>query len=216
MPAQSARGAPAYKGPHMELDAAVEGERDGAPAASLEERELVRRALRGDRDAFKLIVLRHQGGLAELVFRQTGDRVGTEDMVQEAFLRAYRALDRFDARFRLSTWLARIALNVARDHGRRAKVREDGLSRVAPARGGGPTPLEVAARNEAKDHVGQALTRLPDPQREVVVLATYGGLTQREIAGVLELPLGTVKTRHRTALLRLRELVAPLHPGGAS
>lgn len=205
----------------MELDAAVDGDGDGqasAPAASLEERELVRRALRGDRDAFKLIVLRHQGGLAELVFRQTGDRVGTEDMVQEAFLRAYRALHRFDARFRLSTWLARIALNVARDQGRRSKVREDGLQRVGPSHPshrGEPSPFEVAARNEAKDHVGHALTRLPDPQREVVVLATYGGLTQREIAGVLELPLGTVKTRHRTALLRLRELVAPLHPGGA-
>ncbi len=188
-----------------------------APAphgATAEERELVRRTLAGDREAFRLIVLRHQGALAELVFRQTGDRTGTEDMVQEAFLRAYKALERFDARFRLSTWLARIALNVARDHGRRSKVREDGLLRVAPrAPGGAPTPLEVAAKNEAVDHVGRALADLPDSQREVLVLATYGGLTQREIAGALDLPLGTVKTRHRTALMRLRDLVAPLQGG---
>lgn len=192
-------------------------EAGGAPAgATPEERELVRRTLAGDREAFRLIVLRHQASLAELVFRQTGDRAGTEDMVQEAFLRAYKALDRFDPRFRLSTWLARIALNVARDQGRRAKVREDGLQRVA-ARGpaGAPTPLDVAAKNEVFDQVGRALRDLPEPQREVLVLATYGGLTQREIAQALDLPLGTVKTRHRTALMRLRDLVAPLHPGGA-
>lgn len=183
--------------------------------ASAEEQELIRRTLRGDREAFRLIVLRHQAGLGEVVFRQTGDRAGTEDMVQETFLRAYKALDRFDPRFRLSTWLARIALNVARDHGRRAKVREDGLLRIEPKRAGGPSPVEVAASREARDQVGHALAALPDAQREVVVLSAYGGLSQREIAGVLDVPLGTVKTRHRTALLRLRELVAPLHPGGA-
>lgn len=181
--------------------------------ATADERELVRRTLAGDREAFRLIVLRHQAPLAELVFRQTGDRAGTEDMVQEALLRAYKALDRFDPRFRLSTWLARIALNVARDHGRRAKVRDDGMLRVLPRAGGPPTPLDEAARNEAFDHVGRALADLPGPQREVLVLATYGGLTQREIAGVLDLPLGTVKTRHRAALMRLRDLVAPLQGG---
>jgi RNA polymerase sigma factor (sigma-70 family) len=184
--------------------------------ATAEEQELIRRTLRGDREAFRLIVLRHQAGLGEVVFRQTGDRTGTEDMVQETFLRAYKALDRFDPRFRLSTWLARIALNVARDQGRRSKVREDGLLRIEPKRSAGPSPVEAAASREARDQVGQALAALPDVQREVVVLSTYGGLSQREIAGVLDVPLGTVKTRHRTALLRLRELVAPLHPGGAS
>ncbi|MCO5170561.1 MAG: sigma-70 family RNA polymerase sigma factor [Planctomycetes bacterium] len=183
--------------------------------ASGEERELVRRVLRGDREAYRLIVLRHQASLAELVFRQTGDRAGTDDMVQETFLRAYKALDRFDPRFRLSTWLARIAINVARDQGRRARVREDGLLRVAPRGGGEPSPLEAAARSEAQVQVDLALRNLPEAQREVVVLATFGGLTQREIAEALALPLGTVKTRHRTALLRLRELVAPLGPGGA-
>lgn len=183
--------------------------------ATGEERELVRRVLAGDREAFRLVVLRHQARLAELVFRQTGDRAGTDDMVQETFLRAYRALDRFDPRFRLSTWLARIAVNVARDQGRRAKVREDGLQRVAARGAGAPSPLEAAARSEAHDQVAQALRDLPEAQREVVVLATYGGLTQREVAAALDLPLGTVKTRHRTALLRLRELVAPLGPGGA-
>lgn len=181
--------------------------------ASAEERELVRRTLGGDREAFRLIVLRHQAGLAELVFRHTGDRAATEDLVQETFLRAYKALDRFDPRFRLSTWLGKVALNVARDHGRRSKVREDGLARIAPRLGSRePAPLEVAASKEAKDHVGRALLDLPEAQREVVLLSTYGGLSQREIALTLDVPLGTVKTRHRTALQRLRDLVAPLHP----
>lgn len=189
-------------------------ERDAAAGATLEERRLVERVRAGDREAFRLLVLRHQGWLGEVVFRQTGERAATEDLVQETFLRAYRALDRFDPRFRLSTWLCRIALNVARDHGRRARVRADGLERAAGA-ATSVLPDEAAARAEAHAHVADALEALPDPQREVVVLATWGGLSQREIAAALDVPLGTVKTRHRAALSRLRALVTPLFPGGA-
>ncbi len=180
--------------------------------ATLDERELVARSLRGDREAFRLIVLRHQGFLAELVLRQTGDRAGVEDLVQETFLRAYRSLDRFDPRFALSTWLARIAQNAARDQGRRRGVREAGALRLSEAPAS-PTPLEAAARREAAAQVREALATLPGEQREVVVLSVWAGLTQREIAEACELPLGTVKSRMRAALGKLRELVAPLGPG---
>ena len=190
--------------------------------ASADERHLVERTLAGDREAFRVIVLRHQRPLFELLARHTGDPHGAEDLVQEAFLRAYRALDRFDPRFSLSTWLARIALNAARDQGRKARVRQDALPRVAHAEaarqehGGGDdvAPDVAAERREAQVRVGEALAELPDEQREVVVLSVYGGLTHAEIAATLEQPLGTVKSRMRAGLGRLRRLVAPL--GGAS
>jgi RNA polymerase sigma-70 factor (ECF subfamily) len=183
--------------------------------AARDERELVRRVLSGDREAFRLIVLRHQGMLNELIYRQTGDRTGSEDLVQETFLRAFRALDRFDPTYRLSTWLARIGLNVARDHGRRKKVRQDAPPQFFASPKPGPGPFEAAAEAEAVSHATQALDALPDPQREVIVMAVYGGFSQREIAQALEIPLGTVKTRQRTALKRLRELVVP-RAGGAA
>jgi len=183
--------------------------------AGADEAELVRRVLAGDQESFRLIVLRYQGMLAELIFRQTGSRQ-VEDLVQETFLRAYEALDRYDPRFRLSTWLARIALNAARDLGRRHKVRQDApVHELAPRRQAAD-PAERAAAAEAERSVVEALGALPESQREVVVLSVYNGFTQREIAETLELPLGTVKTRQRSALQKLRRLVAPLHPGGAA
>lgn len=185
------------------------------PGAAPDERELVRRVLGGDREAFRLIVLRYQGMLNELIYRQTGDRTGTEDLVQETFLRAFKALDRFDPAYRLSTWLARIGLNVARDQGRRKKVRRDTPPEFLGQPQPGPGPLEAAAEAEAVAQATLALGSLPEPQREVIVMSVYGGFTQREIAQALDLPLGTVKTRQRTALKRLRQLVVP-HAGGAA
>ena len=178
------------------------------------ERELVKRTLAGDRGAFRQIVLQHQDFLALLCRRQTGDAATIEDLVQETFLRAYQGLAGYDPRFRLSTWLARIALNAARDHGRRRSVREAALERLAePAEVS--TPLELVAEREAAASVEAALGRLAPEQREVLVLSIWGGCTQREVAEALELPLGTVKTRQRTALQRLRGLVAPLESGGS-
>ena len=185
--------------------------------ATLDEIELVDRTLKGDREAFRLIVLQHQRRLTTLVYRQTGNRATAEDLVQETFLRAFTALSRFDSRYRLSTWLTRIALNVARDSGRRKKVRDASLDRIGrAAESVVPSgPLENVARNEAQQTVLKALDTLSVPQREALVLSVYGGFTQREIADVLETPLGTVKSRLRAALTKLRDVVAPLHPGGA-
>ncbi len=190
---------------------------EGPLPATLDEVELVDRTLRGDRDAFRVIVLQHQRRLTELVYRQTGDRSGAEDLVQETFLRAYTALSRFDTRYRLSTWLTRIALNVARDSGRRKKVRDASLDRIGRAAEAAATsgPFENVARYEAQQTVLKALDTLSIPQREALVLSVYGGFTQREIASILETPLGTVKSRLRAALSKLRDVVAPLHPGGA-
>ena len=173
------------------------------------------RTLAGDREAFRQIVLRHQGFLSQVCRRQTGDPTATEDLVQETFLRAYQSLRSYEPRYRLSTWLARIALNAARDHGRRSLVREAALDRLALPRDPA-SPLELAAGRETHQRVETALAALPSQQREVLVLTLWGGCTQREAAQALELPLGTVKSRQRAALTQLRALVAPLAEGGTS
>ncbi|MBL4849634.1 MAG: sigma-70 family RNA polymerase sigma factor [Planctomycetes bacterium] len=167
------------------------------------------RTLAGDREAFRQIVLRHQGFLAQICRRQTGDPTATEDLVQETFLRAYQRLRSYEPRYRLSTWLARIALNAARDHGRRSQVREAALDRVALPQES-PSPLDLASSRETSRRVEAALAGLPTQQREVLVLTLWGGCTQREAAQALQLPLGTVKSRQRAALSKLRALVAPL------
>ena len=178
---------------------------------------LVETIVKGNREAFRWVVLRHQTMLADLLYRQTGSREGIDDMVQETFLRAYQALDRYRPEYRLSTWLAGIGLNLARDRGRRQKLRRDPatLAAIEPPRPS-PTPLEDAARQEARASVQRALTRLPDPQREIVVLSVYGGFSQREIARTLSLPLGTVKGRYRAAFDALRRAMASLRPEGAA
>ena len=174
------------------------------------------RTLAGDREAFRQIVLRHQGFLAQLCRRQTGDPSSTEDLVQETFLRAYQNLAAYLPRYRLSTWLARIALNVARDHGRRRQVRDAALERVERGAVGHSAlpsaslaPDRVAEGREASERVEAALAALPAEQREVLVLTLWGGCSQREAAATLEVPLGTVKSRQRAALSKLRGLVAP-------
>lgn len=179
------------------------------------------RTLAGDREAFRQIVLRHQGFLAQLCRRQTGDPSSTEDLVQETFLRAYQNLGSFLPRYRLSTWLARIALNVSRDHGRRRQVRDAALERVERGAVGhsvlpsaGLAPDRAAEGREASERVEAALAALPDEQREVLVLTLWGGCSQREAAAALEVPLGTVKSRQRAALGKLRTLVAPLGSAG--
>lgn len=186
------------------------------------------RTLAGDREAFRQIVLRHQGFLAQLCRRQTGDPSSTEDLVQETFLRAYQKLGTYSPRYRLSTWLARIALNVARDHGRRRRVRDAALSRVEQGAVGHSAlpsaslaPDRAAEGREVSERVEAALDSLPEEQREVLVLTLWGGCSQREAAAALEVPLGTVKSRQRAALSKLRALVAPLDSslnplGGAS
>lgn len=182
--------------------------------ATLDERALVERTLQGDREAFRVIVLRHQQRLAALVVRHTGDPTLAEDLVQETFLRAYQRLASFDPRYALSTWLGRIALNLARDHHRRREVRARLLP--LPAADGPTDPAHLAAAQEDLARAADALSDLTDPQREVVLLSVYGGHSQRDISDLLEVPLGTVKTRMRAAFSRLRCLVTSSPEGGPS
>jgi RNA polymerase sigma-70 factor (ECF subfamily) len=161
--------------------------------------ELVGRIAEGNEAALAELLRRHERPLSRFLFRQTGGR-DVEDLYQETWLRVFRNAGRFDPAKRFSTWLFQIAVNLCRDFHR----RHDPLAADEPTDRGwsGDT-----ARVEAGMDAGRLLTRLPGPQREVLILRYYHDLPESEIAAILDCPKGTVKSRIHNALARLGEIV---------
>jgi len=167
----------------------------------------------GETRAFEAIFDRHAPVACALAYRICGRRPLAEDVVQEAFLSLWRCGARYDpTRGSVRAWLLSVVRHAAIDALRRAYVRD---SRSAPneqldERTGTAelTEAEILRRDDARQ-VRQALAELPPEQRQVIGLAYFGGLTQQEIAEMLELPAGTVKGRTR---LGLQKLEVVLHP----
>jgi RNA polymerase sigma-70 factor, ECF subfamily len=148
-----------------------------------------------------------------------------EEVVVDVFGQAWRQAAAFDPRRgSVGAWLATIArsraLDMVRARGRRARAHEraallsdEGIA--TPVSALGPDPGRGAERSEARRLVGQALATLPEPQRVAIELAYFEGLSQSEIAERLAEPLGTIKTRMRTGMEKLRGLLSPLLEGAA-
>jgi RNA polymerase sigma-70 factor (ECF subfamily) len=168
------------------------------------EARLVKRAARGDRDAFDELVTRHRDRVWAIALRMCRDRDDAEDVLQETFLAAWRSLDRFGGRSEVSTWLYRIAINKSHDviARRRTSTPLDELPEpVSPVDGG-----EQHARRQAIERALQALT----PEfRAVAVLCDILGLTPAEAAEILEIPEGTAKSRVFRARGELARALAP-------
>jgi RNA polymerase sigma-70 factor, ECF subfamily len=169
---------------------------------------------RGDSQAIGTLYDRYAGVIFSLGLRMLGDRETTEELVQEVFLRAWRQAGTYQPRLgRLSTWLMGIARNLAVDELRRRAARprrsdgdaDEQLARIAAS--GEGDPVEQLWITTRRQEVRGALAALPPPQRQVMELAYYSGLTQSEIAARLGDPLGTVKTRMRLATQKLRDLL---------
>jgi len=172
---------------------------------------LLARVAASDREATKAFVERFERRVFGLAFTIVGEARAAEDVAQEALLRAWRHAAVFDSRRgSVVSWLLTITRNLAIDAIRvRRTIAVDpndlfGLSLVAPDR----DPADAALLTEDVGRLQEALTALPDEQRRAVVLAGMWGLTAREIAEREEIPLGTAKTRIRTALGRLRVALA--------
>ncbi|MDX6664624.1 MAG: hypothetical protein QOG68_830 [Solirubrobacteraceae bacterium] len=165
------------------------------------EAALVRAAQRGSKEAVEELFARHWASAHRAAVLVTGDRSAGEDIAQEAFLAALRALPRFDARRPLAPWLHRIVVNRAIDFARaRALRHETGDVRV-------DTPAAPVAADTPGEEISAALLTLPVDQRAVVVLRYVLDLTPGEIAAALELPRGTVNSRLRRGLDALGGLV---------
>ena len=179
--------------------------------ASDTDQQLVQRAQRGDLRAFDLLVLKYQGRIAALVSRYVSDAGEVEDVTQEAFIKAYRALGKFRGDSAFYTWLYRIAANAAKNH-LVAKGRRPGANAtIEDAEGfdeGGmlsesASPEALAMGGELAEVVESALKALPDELKAALMLREFDGLSYDDIADVLGCPVGTVRSR----IFRAREAV---------
>lgn len=187
---------------------------DGAPYASLSDEELMLLLSGQEQQAFAALFERYCNLVFSVSMHIVRDSALAEDMVQEVFLRLWRRPEGYQAeRGRFLPWLLSVvrhrAIDEQRSQGRR-QSREDTSSDPAatlPARStGDPALAAMVSENQAT--VRKALTSLPPEQRQTIELAYFGGYTQREIAERLNQPLGTVKTRIRLGMLKLRAALA--------
>ena len=175
------------------------------------DQQLVQRAQRGDLQAFDLLVLKYQGRIAALISRYVSDAGEVEDVTQEAFIKAYRALGKFRGDSAFYTWLYRIAANAAKNH-LVAKGRRPGAdATIEDAEGydeGGllsesASPEALAMGEELAEVVESALNELPDELKAALILREFDGLSYDDIADVLGCPVGTVRSR----IFRAREAI---------
>lgn len=171
--------------------------------------------LSGDKESLGVLVTRYQQTLYGLLVHVTGgDGSLAEDLFQEAFVRAVRGAKTFDRNRSFRSWITAIALNLVRDEVRKRKLRgeiplEGGAEEQAAV---GDQPPESAEQKDEAARIQVALSELTDKEKEIVLLHFYQSLTLGEAAEVLNVPLGTVKSRLHGALVRLKGLLRSERP----
>ncbi len=183
------------------------------------DQELVRRVQKGDKRAFDLLVLKYQHKIAKLISRYIRDPDEVQDVAQEAFIKAYRALANFRGDSAFYTWLYRIAINTSKNHlmaqGRRppgsdveiedALITEEGAEALSDV----DTPEGLALTDEIEQVILAAIEALPEELRTAITLRELEGLSYEEIAEAMSCPVGTVRSR----IFRAREAIdAKLKP----
>ena len=182
----------------------------------IDEQVLITRAQRGDTDAFRELVERSKINVYRLAYDMTGSRHDAEDLSQEVFVKAYRALPKFRSESKWSTWLYRITTNVCIDHNRsRSKTMKyrDDLNRddatIEPNHPrSSSNPGDSAEASMIQQNIERALNQLAPQERSVFVLRHYHDLPLKEIAATMEISEGTVKSYLFRALQRLRRELA--------
>jgi RNA polymerase sigma-70 factor (ECF subfamily) len=184
--------------------------RDASASAELTDEELLERVAEHDQNAFESLYLRHADLVYSIALRVVADPGIAQDVAQEVFLRVWRQPALFDVtRGRFVSWLMSVARNRAVDEVRsrgRRRLREVTSAPGAedPADPQAVDPQLAAQLADEQEEVRSALALLPNDQRVAIELAYFGGMTQQEIASVLDTPLGTIKTRVRLAMKKLR------------
>jgi len=174
--------------------------------------EIVRRVQRGDKSAFDLLVIKYQHKLAQLVLPYVHDKDDVLDVVQDSFIKAYKALPRFRGDSAFYTWLYRIAINTSKNYltaQSRRPPRSDVDANEAEYYEGGramhdnTTPEANLAQQQIKEAIDQVIGALPEELKTAISLREFEGMSYDEIAGIMDCPVGTVRSR----IFRAREVI---------
>lgn len=183
------------------------------------DQELVRRIKRGDRSAFDLLFVRYQHKILSLVGRFFSDPEEIEDIAQEAFVKAFRALPNFRGESAFYTWLYRIAINTAKNHlavrsrrpaGVDIDVEDAQLLDGAHALRDGEGPEASLARDQLAAEIERGIADLPDDLRSALALREFDCLSYEQIAAIMECPVGTVRSRIFRARETIDQRIRPL------
>ena len=189
-------------------------------AASGDDRDLIERSRRGEVAAFDLLVHRYEKQVYNTAYRLTGSYDDASDIAQEAFVRAWSNLRSFRGDAAFSTWIFRIVTNIFLDERKRARSRphrslEDVMALdenvvTRQFEDTGPSPQDRIETHERQELMERAIAGLPEAQRVMVVLYHTQGRSYEEIAEIMKLPMGTVKSRLNRARLALKSRLAPV------
>jgi RNA polymerase sigma-70 factor (ECF subfamily) len=170
------------------------------------ETELMLRVKAGDRHAFEELYRLYEKPLTNYLYRLSGNRARAEDLLQDAFLRVWKAAPTYEPSAKVSTYVFRIAHNLFLNDA--ARRREKALESIdAETRS---DPASDLNRREVQSAVQKAVEALPDGEREVLLLSEYNGFKYAEISEILGIPVGTVKSRMFSAVQRLKEALKGL------
>ncbi len=187
------------------------------------DQQLVDRVFKGNKHAFDLLVLRYQHRILALVSRFIRDQSEVEDVCQEAFIKAYRALPKFRGDSAFYTWLYRIAINTAKNHmvtkGRRppgtdVDLGDADLAELPAELVDNGSPEENLSSNELHLLINNAIEELPEDLRTAFTLREFGGLSYEEITQIMDCPVGTVRSRIFRAREALDAVISPFIKSG--
>jgi RNA polymerase sigma-70 factor (ECF subfamily) len=186
-----------------------------------EDSEWVKKAQSGDMRAFDRLVSKHRGKIYAMIYNMVKNDADAWDLSQEAFIKAWKALPKFEARARFSTWLFRISHNVVYDWLRKRRIEGEGelndeifdASRIDPGAVTAPNhdmrPDEAMEKSELRDQINAAIAKLSEEHREVILLREVQGLDYKEIAEITENSIGTVMSRLHYARKKLQGILRP-------
>lgn len=186
------------------------------------DQELVRRVQSGDKSAFDLLFSRYQQKIINLIGRYVKDSSEVQDVAQEAFIKAFRALPRFRGESAFYTWLYRIAINTAKNHlvsrGRRppntdVDIDDAELNPTSTVLQEAESPEAALARDQLSSGIDAAIAELPEDLRSAVTLREFDGLSYEQIAEIMDCPVGTVRSRIFRARESIERHIEPLLTG---
>ncbi|MFQ5751961.1 MAG: RNA polymerase sigma factor [bacterium] len=173
---------------------------------------LIKKAIEGDESAYKQLLENYRGAIYNLLFKMVRNREETEDLVQEAFMKAFNALPSFNEEYAFSTWLYKIAINNCIDHMRKKRLKTYSINKPVRSKDGelgrefpdsSMSPDKNILSEEKSKLIGGAIDELPENYKIAIVLRHTEEKSYEEIAQILDIPLGTVKAR----IFRAREML---------